>query len=229
MSNVWPEGALVVGTINDSEDAAALAAAGAPGCDLVEWRLDGLQDMPGEVLRAAVAATPQPVILTARREDEGGFSPWPNETTRQAALEVLVAPGRAIDIEARSLESSVPWREAALHWRASGAVLVVSLHDFSGVPDLDRLAEAVAVAEEIGATVFKIAATPRTLDEMGVLGKVFSLCRRCEPSLMAMGHFGRASRLLFGRAGSRLNYGYLRRASVPGQWPAEELRHLLHE
>ena len=40
---------------------------------------------------------------------------------------------------------------------------------------------------------------------------------------MAMGKFGRASRLLFATAGSVFNYGFLRQASVPGQWPAASL------
>ena len=46
---------------------------------------------------------------------------------------------------------------------------------------------------------------------------------------MGMGEYGQVSRLLFGGCGSVLNYGYLDRPQVPGQWPAEVLKTRLLE
>jgi 3-dehydroquinate dehydratase len=46
---------------------------------------------------------------------------------------------------------------------------------------------------------------------------------------MGMGQYGQLSRLLFGGCGSILNYGYLDKAQVPGQWPAEVLKARLLE
>jgi 3-dehydroquinate dehydratase-1 len=48
-------------------------------------------------------------------------------------------------------------------------------------------------------------------------------------AVMAMGRFGKVSRLLFAQAGSVLNYGYLATANAPGQWPAARLRELFAE
>jgi 3-dehydroquinate dehydratase-1 len=46
-------------------------------------------------------------------------------------------------------------------------------------------------------------------------------------AVMGMGTLGRASRLLFARAGSVLNYGWLAEPQVRGQWSAPDLRDLL--
>jgi 3-dehydroquinate dehydratase-1 len=46
---------------------------------------------------------------------------------------------------------------------------------------------------------------------------------------MGMGPLGKVSRLVLGAAGSRLNYGYLDKPQVPGQWPAAELAQRLRE
>ncbi|MEI7773411.1 MAG: type I 3-dehydroquinate dehydratase, partial [Verrucomicrobiota bacterium] len=48
-------------------------------------------------------------------------------------------------------------------------------------------------------------------------------------SVMGMGAYGQISRLVLGRCGSVLNYGYLDRPQVPGQWPAELLKQRLLE
>jgi 3-dehydroquinate dehydratase-1 len=44
---------------------------------------------------------------------------------------------------------------------------------------------------------------------------------------MGMGQLGCASRLLFAKAGSVLNYGWLGAPQVAGQWGAREFRRLL--
>jgi 3-dehydroquinate dehydratase-1 len=48
-------------------------------------------------------------------------------------------------------------------------------------------------------------------------------------SVMAMGAFGKVSRLLFAQAGSVLNYAYLGTANASGQWSALDFRRRLAE
>jgi 3-dehydroquinate dehydratase I len=221
---------LVVATINDPDDFTRAGGLDwSSQCDLAEWRLDGLRGIPGGELDAALAACPVPVLLTARRADEGGFGSWPDEAARLAALAARATPGRWFDIEARSLEENPAWREAAAAWVAGGIHLVVSLHDFGTVPGPARLAAARAAAAAAGATVFKVAARADSLAAVLELAALLSSPAPPAPAVMGMGRFGRASRLLFGTAGSRLNYGYLFRPAVPGQWPAAELKRLLAE
>jgi 3-dehydroquinate dehydratase-1 len=214
---------LVVATVNSPEDIPIALSPDVPA-DIIEWRLDGLSTLPEQELRNAVAACPRPVLLTARREDEGGFRDWPSETARLQSVGALADLARWVDVEARALEESAEWRMAAAEWRAAGLGCIVSAHDFKGVPSPAALERIAAIAVENAAAVLKIAATPGSLDEVAALGRVFSLPGPAARSVMAMGRFGLASRLLFAAAGSALNYGYLRAASVPGQWPAGELR-----
>jgi 3-dehydroquinate dehydratase-1 len=46
---------------------------------------------------------------------------------------------------------------------------------------------------------------------------------------MGMGALGKVSRLLFARAGSVLNYGYLDQPNASGQWEATLLKERLKE
>ena len=226
MITLSPARPLVVASINCPGDIPYAATGFA---DVLEWRLDGLQDHPLEACEESLAACQRPVLLTARRADEGGFCPWPDDMARLAAANTLAGHARWIDVEARTLAESAAWRAAAAAWRGLGVGLVVSCHDFAGVPDDATLGQAADIASAAGADVLKIAATPRTLDDIHRLGSVFTLPGAPLRSVMGMGKFGRASRLLFAAAGSVLNYGYLRAASVPGQWPADALRRLLDD
>lgn len=218
-----PEKPLVVATVNGPDD---IECALDPDveADIIEWRLDGLPSPPAGDLRDAIKACPRPILLTARRRDEGGYRDWPSEIARIQAVATFADLARWVDVETRALEESVDWRAAAAGWRSAGLGLVASVHDFAGVPSPAELESSAVVAEENAADVLKIAAMPRSLDDVAALGRVFSLPGPARRSVMAMGRFGLASRLLFAAAGSVLNYGYLRAASVPGQWPARELR-----
>jgi 3-dehydroquinate dehydratase type I len=226
MITLSPTRPLVVASINCPDDIPYAATGFA---DVLEWRLDGLQGLALESCREALAACQRPVLLTARRSDEGGFYPWPDDTARLAAADTLAAHARWIDVEARTLAESAAWRAATATWRDRGIGLVVSCHDFTGVPDDATLGRAAGIAAAAGAEVLKIAASPQSLDDIHRLGLVFTLPGPALRSVMGMGKFGRASRLLFAAAGSVLNYGYLRAASVPGQWPADALRRLLDD
>jgi len=68
-----------------------------------------------------------------------------------------------------------------------------------------------------------------TLDTQADMARLLTLLGESEGPLavMGMGTLGRAARLLFARAGSVLNYGWLDRPLVPGQWSAAEFRELL--
>ena len=227
----WPFPArpLVAASINNPDDLRRVASLdwSDPPCDVLEWRLDGLQGVARTDLAAAIAACPLPALLTARRLDEGGFASWPDEATRLTTATAFLAPGRLLDIEARSLESDAAWRELAAHADDEGVPVVVSWHDFLGLPPEGAVRRAQNAALANKASVVKVAATARTLDDVLSLASVFRLAAPLPVSLMAMGRFGLSSRLLFAQAGSVLNYGFLFEASVPGQWPARELKRML--
>ena len=208
----------VVGVV-DSRECFDLILTEKPACDVLELRLDCLDFKFSEN-----AVLPLPGLFTCRRSDEGGSGAL-SDHHRSEVLESALGFASAVDIEVRSLESM---EKTVGLYSQNGIPVVASAHDFKNVPPDLEIEEIIRRAVSGGASVCKIAATPESLDDVCRLARLLQPGRFPVPlSVMGMGRFGRASRLLFAQAGSVLNYGYLTKATVPGQWPAEQLRKLL--
>jgi len=192
--------------------------------DLIEIRLDTLNpSLSG--LESALAGLRHPLILTARHPQEGGqhgLSP----AERSALLKQFLPFASAIDIELRSVERMGGVMQMA---RNRGVAIIVSHHNFHSTPSPARLHELARRALLARADIFKLAAHVESPADLATLITFFTKQKRMPLSVMAMGGLGRVSRLLFGQIGSVLNYGYLDRAAVSGQWPAVLLKQRLKE
>lgn len=199
--------------------AAGFQQAGRAPVDALEVRADTLPRPP---LPEEIAALPRPVILTVRGLVEGGARPL-SDATRLALYEELLPGAAAVDIELRSAKTLGETITAA---KATHKTVILSFHDFTGTPSLARLRRLVIRAHDAGADIVKIATQTTTPIEIARL-----LTLQAETStplaVMGMGPLGRAARLLFACAGSTLNYGWIDRPLVPGQWSAAEFRELL--
>ena len=109
---------------------------------------------------------------------------------------------------------------------ATGAQVIASFHDFNKTPSAARLQTVVARAIDAGADIVKIAAATRSPGDIAKLLAILS-APALPTSAMGMGQLGMASRVLFASCGSILNYGWLHRPNVPGQWAAVEFKDLL--
>jgi 3-dehydroquinate dehydratase-1 len=199
-----------------------------PGAvDLFELRVDNFAAEPSGLsgLRRAVERLQLPLILTVRHPAEGGAASL--STAQRLALYREFLPHAAlVDLELRSLSSLTPLLEEI---RQAGALLIVSDHHFRRTPSAAVLARRVAAARRARPDVIKLAAKTTTPSEVARLLELLPGPRGSFMSVMGMGPLGKASRLLFARAGSVLNYGYLGEPQVPGQWPASTLRQRLDE
>lgn len=206
----------IVGVIHTP---AGFAAAANSSLDAVEVRADMLPQPPSS---DQVRAIPLPAILTVRRFDEGGSLQISDSERLALYLELLPATA-AVDIEGRSLRAFGELIEAAHKARKT---VIVSFHDFEVTPPLARLRAWTVQARDGGADVVKIAAKTEKPSDVA---RLLTLQDESPAPLavMGMGTLGRASRLLFARAGSVLNYGWLAEPQVPGQWSAPDLRDLL--
>ena len=194
--------------------AGGFAQAGNPGLDAVEVRVDALPRPPSA---QQVAALSVPAIVTVRRLDEGGVRPI-SEEERVAHYLALLPAAAAVDIEVRAARRLRKVLEAARHERKA---VILSFHDFEATPSLAILRRVSARARRAGASVVKIAA--KTESPADVARLLVLLDEASEPlAVMGMGALGRASRLLFAQAGSTLNYGWLDKPQVAGQWSAGE-------
>jgi 3-dehydroquinate dehydratase-1 len=79
-----------------------------------------------------------------------------------------------------------------------------------------------------GADIVKIATHLRGPNDLAAL-LVLQGATKVPLATMGMGPLGKVSRLVLVAAGSRLNYGYLDKPQVAGQWPALELARRLEE
>jgi 3-dehydroquinate dehydratase/shikimate dehydrogenase len=176
--------------------------------DLVELRLDTVDD-PNAA--AALAGRTRPVIVTCRAAWEGGHFKGAEEERRRLLCEAQRLGAEYIDVE---------WKAGfdELLQARQGKGVVLSMHDFQGVPaDLSDRAQAMRAT---GAEVVKLAVTARRLSDALVL---LPLANNAvgQTVLLAMGEAGIPSRVLAARFGSV--WTYAGDGVAPGQIPASRL------
>jgi 3-dehydroquinate dehydratase / shikimate dehydrogenase len=178
--------------------------------DLVELRLDLLERPDPE---GALQGRRGPVVVTCRPVWEGGRFGGSEEERRH----ILEA---ASDLGAEYVD--VEWRAGFVDLisRRRGHGLVLSIHDFGGVPP--DLADQVRQMRATGADVIKVAVLARRLSDMRALLEIGRGAASGSRSvLVAMGSAGLASRILATRFGSC--WTYAGPGFAPGQVTAERL------
>jgi 3-dehydroquinate dehydratase / shikimate dehydrogenase len=175
--------------------------------DMVELRVDGVEDLDVAV---ALAGRTLPAILTCRPEWEGGRFDGSEEERERILSAAYDRGAEYVDLERRA-----SFAEAFLS-RTGGARIVLSLHDFEGVPQ--DLGARVRDMRALGAEVVKVAVTPSTLNAGWKLGE---LTRGGGLVAIGMGDTGLPTRLLAAHLGSC--WTYAGQGAAPGQIPAERM------
>ena len=193
----------MAGLLAARDRAAALA-------DLVELRLDGVRDVD---VPAALAGRRTPAIVTCRPRREGGAFDGPEED-RLALLR------RAARLGAEYVDVEFDSDFGPLVAEREGRGIVLSSHDFSGVPS--DLAARFRAMRAVGAEVVKIAVAARSLtDNLPLL----ALGREAAPgqavTLVAMGMPGLPSRVWAAKFGSC--WTYAGDGIAPGQLSPERM------
>lgn len=167
-----------------------------PNADLVELRLDALEERPD--VAGALQGRQRPVIVTCRPVWEGGLFAGSEDERRRLLSEAITLGAEYVDIE---------WRAEFddLLAQTHGKRIVLSTHDFDGFPkDLPDRALAMRAT---GAEVIKIAAqATRLSDCLELLALRGALTDHQRTILIAMGECGLASRVLAERFGSSWTY-----------------------
>lgn len=173
--------------------------------DMVELRLDMVRD-PNAA--AALADRKKPVIITCRHRAQGGHFQGSEEERRAILAEALALGAEYVD-----LEWNLPC--ADLIDRTGGQRIVLSHHDFKGVPsDLNAIAHAMLGS---GADVVKLAVMAERLSDNVTL-RSLGRATRAPMSLIAMGTTGLLSRVLATWMGSC--WTYAGDGVAPGQMSA---------
>ncbi len=182
------------------------------GAKLVELRVDYIR---GEVsLKRLLAERPGPVIVTCRREQEGGK--WAGtEEQRLLLLRTAIAEGvEYVDLE-EDAASRIP--------RYGKTKRIVSFHDFRKTPDdLEAIHRRLC---NLDADIVKLATTANSpLDNLRML----RLVRQSKvPTVgLCMGEMGVPTRILCGKYGAPFTYATFssERVLAPGQLSFEQMR-----
>ena len=225
---------MIVGVLAGRATAADARRAIRIGADLIEIRADLLSGGPrraGGLIRA-VRRSGIPVILTIRDTKEGGRGP--SDRRRLALYRSLLPLTDWVDVECRARIAKDVVKKA----RSAGVGVILSHHDFSGVPTRNALRTVVRDAAALGADVVKIAALARTRAEVrrfedGVAGlgagclAGHGVAADVPVAAIPMGPHAAWGRARAWRAGCPLLYGHVGFPTAPGQPSLRSLSRLL--
>jgi 3-dehydroquinate dehydratase/shikimate dehydrogenase len=175
--------------------------------DMVELRLDGVGDLD---VAGALQGRRVPAVVTCRPTWEGGRFDGAEEDRVRILTRALELGAEFVDVEWRATTQSGDFATLA---RRDASRIVVSSHDFTGVPaDLN---ERVRAMRGVGAGAIKIAVAVSKLTETLALKPIAA---EGDAVVVGMGEAGVPSRLLASLYGSR--WTYAGNAVAPGQLPA---------
>ena len=197
-------------------------------CDAVEIRYDLFRDQaiwPDLASRVLALNRESSIIGTIRLVRDGGRYPDADASKRQKAWEVICARGQHphwIDVELEALPDSEELIDLA---HGCGAEIIVSKHDFNGVPSLEEMRAWSKLALEYCAQGFKVAATSKTVGDCKPLYQLAALTKDSFEWLasFAMGDLGRASRAYSLTCGANLCYVAIGQAVAAGQISALDM------
>jgi len=184
------------------------------GAQLVELRLDYLQ---GRInLKRLLDNRPSPVVITLRRERDGGRFTGTEEARRMLLRSAIADGVEYVDLE-EDLAATVP--------RYGKTKRIISHHDFNKTPDdLEAIHARLAALD---ADIVKLATLAnRPQDNLRML----ELVRDSKvPTVgLCMGDIGTPSRILAGRFGAPFTYAtfHHERALAPGQLSFQQMREI---
>jgi len=203
--------------INDSVDLDPAARI----FDLVEARVDlfAQQSLDGCAHACArLEASGTPVILTIRTAAQGGRFQGP-DAARLSAFRAAIAGGQAswVDIEN---DATIIDDLAAVIAARQNARLIVSHHDFARTPPLEALIAIVDRCHAVPGAIAKIATAVKNEGDRKTLLDL--LAQRPERTCVIGMGASTDLRIELAARGSLLAYGYLERATAPGQMSAAE-------
>lgn len=193
-----------------------IAAAAEAGADMVELRLDTIDDP--QLVKEIVSQSLLPCIVTCRPTWEGGRSTLSNQQRVDLLLSACVGKTRYVDLELQT------FRDTKFS-RPPDSRFILSVHDFAGRPD--RLYNLVTELSELGGDVNKIVWTARSIRDN--IEAFELLLNRDKPRIaFCMGEAGLISRVLARKFGAFLTFAGLTvdSGTAPGQLSVHDMKRL---
>lgn len=201
--------------------------------DILEWRSDFFLALsePDTMAQAAralrQAAGDVPVLFTPRHPAENGNSDL-SDQTKKDVIEAVAATGciDLVDLEMRYEDDYI--KQIRRITSDKGVKLVLSYHDFTGMPTLEEIRVKLERAEQLGGDANKLALMPKSFHDVAVF---FEMVCEAKASWMKnpiiaslMGDVGAVSRFGGGSLGSDMCFVSVAGASGPGQMHISDYR-----
>ncbi len=201
--------------------------------DLLEWRIDGYDQVEDisvclEALQALKAAMGSiPLIFTCRIHLEGGFKEISQEKRLQLITTAIETSGvEIVDVEMSNEPAFIEKVKRTAHM--CNTKLILSYHNFNETPDEAFIHDKLAMAQDLGADIAKLAVMPKNYkDVLTLLGatlKARTGAVKVPMVTMSMGPEGGVTRVAGGLFGSDLTFAIGQESSAPGQIPIGDLR-----
>jgi len=193
----------------------------APQADLIEIRLDMIGTFSLEDL---ISATPKPVLITYRSEEEGGMGTAHPETVAATLSEAVRLGAQYVDVEYRLHKK---WRDMIL--QADGAArFILSSHFMDGTPSRHALRSLLAACAREGTGIVKIVTRANHWKDNWRVLDLIAEARNLNTDVIAfcMGSRGRVSRILSLPMGGFLTFASSEAGeeSASGQIPIHEMK-----
>lgn len=191
------------------------------GADCLELRVDTFRDRRVEPLASAVKKLDKaglPLIVTVRSRKEGGKFPVPDRE-RISVFNALMPFADMVDIE---LSSSKSLKNVIKSAKRQDKKVIISYHNFKTTPGLRKLQDIIKKGRDAGGDAVKIAAFAKGKNDLLRLARILIDSR--DLIVIAMGSYGKPSRVFFPMLGSLLTYGSITGETAPGQLPLRTIK-----
>lgn len=216
-------------------------------CDIIEWRADYyLASLAAEEQAESLEkrledkniyldivkilddmeyiAAGKPIIFTIRSTAQGGEI----QLTRpqlESIYGIVAQSGLAdfVDIELYDKEGVLheEWiRQQIEELHKAGGRVILSHHDFDRMPAEEEIVKTIKVMHRLGADICKAAAMADSEEDAKTLMKASAVLTQQDVGpliMLAMGDYGRVTRIAGGRYGSCITFASAGEASAPGQ------------
>ena len=189
------------------------------GADILELRIDALQDPDVDKLINLMDTLDGKIIATNRMALEGGLFKG-SETERTEILMDIAEYADYVDIELQTEE-----KQRLKVIKASNSS-IISFHDFKNTPSVEKLLKIVKDEKEMG-EIAKFAVMPHNMQDTL---KVFQVLLQVDNTIgISMGDLGRYTRVTASLFGSPITFASLDETSAPGQLDIKSTKLFLHK
>ena len=211
-----------IGSKNVAE-ALAVAESAAPQADVLEIRLDCLND---PAITPFMEKLQVPLLFTNRPQWEGGQFGGAEEERIELLLEAVSKNAAYVDLELLALADSQ--REMSSVLQNSSSKLILSWHNFSDTPSREELVGRMAMMQDNGADIGKIITTAHDHNDVLRVLQLQEVAAKIDFPLIAfcMGKPGVVSRVATCGLGGYMTYCAVngQEATAPGQLSVAVLR-----